>query len=206
MRPSVARPAQQNALAVAIRHLAAEKSPACLLDASGAFLFVNDAWEGRARESGSGPGSLIGTPWLEHFPAGPVRCRHAALLEQTLHPAAPGPRRHTQVAEANTPTCAALVSRRFEPVLANGAEAIGVAVVETVVRERPIEDVYDVADRPAEAYRDREGRFTRCPCCGRVRDPSDPERWDVVPALLAASGDGVAELCELCAELHYPAS
>jgi hypothetical protein len=201
----VARPAHQNALAVAIRHLAAEKSPACLLDASGTFLFVNDAWDRRAVDAGAEPrdlgSSLIGTAWLDRVPPGEVRCRHALLLDEALR--RPAARRRTQMGEANTATRAALVSTRFEPVLAQGSEPIGVAVVETVVRERPIEEVYDVAGRPAEAYLDASGRFTQCPCCRRVRDPGDPERWEVVPALVAAR-DGEPVLCELCVELHYP--
>lgn len=201
------RPAAlQNALSVAIRHLAAERSPACLLDASGTFLFVNEAWDRHAFENGGAPGclgsSLIGTAWLDHIKGDDVRRQCAELLERALHPRAGASRRVVQVGESNTPRRAALVSTRYEPVLAPGHDAIGVAIVHEVVRERPIEDVYDVVDRSPDAYRDRDGHLAQCSCCRRVRDPDAPDRWDLVPALVASAHATQHVTCALCAELH----
>jgi hypothetical protein len=45
----------------------------------------------------------------------------------------------------------------------------------------------------------------QCPCCRRLRDPAEAERWDLVPELLAPAAPVAHALCELCAELHYPA-
>jgi hypothetical protein len=111
----------------------------------------------------------------------------------------------THVAESNTPERAALLATRLEPVLAGGFEPVGVSIVHEVVRDRPIEEVYDLVDRPVEAYRDATGHVTQCACCRRARDPADAQRWDLVPALLASPVPVSHSLCELCAELHYPA-
>jgi hypothetical protein len=206
----VARPAaHQNALSVAIRSLAAAHGPACLLDASGTFLFVNEAWDRHAAENGGAPSclgaSLIGTAWLDHIRGAAVREAHAQVLERALRG---GPRRRavTQVAESNTATRAALLKTRYAPVVAHGGDVIGVAIEHQVVRERPIEEVYGVSALPPDSYRDADGRLTQCSCCRRVRDPGEPSRWDLVAALVErpAPGEIVHVLCELCVELHGP--
>ncbi len=202
MRPA----AHQNTLSTAIRTLATEKHPACLIDTQGAFLFVNEAWDRRALEGGEDPSALgsalIGTSWLACIPGEEARRRHADLLERALH--ARGPRRAiVQVGEWNTPSTAALLSTRLEPVLVSGGDAIAVSVVHTIVRERPIAEVYEVVDRPAESYRVQGGPIVQCSCCGRIRDPGQLDRWDLVPALLCPPDPVTHVICELCAELHY---
>jgi hypothetical protein len=203
MRP----PAQHSALATVIRTLAVEKDPACLLDARGVFLFVNDAWERHATSNGGTPAclgdALIGTNWLDHIRGEEVREFHAELLARALRRPGPHPRPILQVGEVNTPTTAALTSTRLEPVMIQAGEPVAVAIHHTLVRERPIEDVYDVVDRPLEAYRDASGEIVQCSCCRRFRDPADPERWDLVPKLLTGPAPAEQKLCPLCSELHY---
>ena len=200
------RPAgHHNALANVIRDLAAEKCPACLLDTQGTFLFVNEAWDRHAMANGGAPAclgsSLIGTSWLDHIHGDEMRQLHASLLERALRARGPHPRPVIQVGESNTPTTAALLSTRLELVL-QGGEALAVSIVHSTVRERPIAEVYDVVDRPPEAYQDARGEIVQCSCCRRVRDPAEPERWDLVPALLAEPVRATHALCELCGELH----
>jgi hypothetical protein len=198
--------AHQNALATTIRALAAESCSACLLDASGIFLFVNNAWDHHALANGGAPAclgtSLIGTSWLQHIRGEEVRHRHALLLERAVR--SRGPRPVIQVSESNTPTTAALVSTRLEPVL-HGAEPCAVSVLHRVVRVRPIEEVYELVHRPAEAYRDERGAIVQCSCCRRVNNPRELEEWDFVPDLVATPLRTEQGVCPLCAELHYGA-
>jgi hypothetical protein len=210
IEPIVARPAaHHNALSVAIRSLAAAHGPACLLDASGTFLFVNEAWDRHAAENGGAPrclgSSLIGTAWLDHIHGAEVRASHAQVLERALR-GGPRPRGVTQVGESNTATRAALLKTRYAPVVAHGGDVIGVAIEHEVVRERPIEEVYGLSALPPDSYRDAAGRLTQCSCCRRVRDPEEPSRWDLVPDLVErpAPGETAHVLCELCTELHGP--
>jgi hypothetical protein len=195
-----------SAIATAIRNLAAEKSSACLLDAQGTFLFVNEAWDRHALANGGAPSclgaSLIGTRWLEHVRGGEVREGLADLLSRVLREPGPRPRALLQMGECNTPTTAALLSTRLEPVLHDG-EAVAVRILHTVVRERPIAEVYDVVHRPLDSYRAEDGQVAQCSCCRRVRDPAEPERWDLVPALLSEPPAEASQvLCGYCAELH----
>jgi hypothetical protein len=197
---------QQNALATVIRGLAAEKSPACLLDTQGTFLFVNDAWDRHALQNGGAPGclgaALIGTSWLTHIRGEEVQRFHAALFERALRSRSPRPRPVIQVGESNTPTTAALVSSRLE-LIQQGDEPFAVSVVHTTIRERPVAEVYELVEGPPDAYRQPGGKIVQCSCCRRVRHPSDGGRWDFVPSLLAAPLVATQTVCELCAELHY---
>jgi hypothetical protein len=204
--PGVRPVAHQNVISTAIRALAAERHPACLLDTQAAFIFVNEAWDRRAIEGGQDPsalgGELIGTSWVVHVAGEQARRRRAELFERALR--GRGARRAVvQVGEWNTPTTAALLSTRLEPVLVNGGDAIAISVVHTIVRERPIAEVYEVVDRPAGSYRVEGGAIVQCSCCGRVQDPEQPDRWDLVPALLLAPGPATHVICDLCAALHY---
>jgi hypothetical protein len=193
--------AHQQALADVIRGLSASREAGCLLDAGGSFLFVNAAWQREAAAASGDDAALIGTRWLDGLRGEEVRRAHADLLARALAPPHPGGL--TLVAEANTATRAALVSTRLDPVLHAG-EPLAVRVVRTVVRDRPVDEVYDVIDRPPGAYRGPDGAVAQCPCCRRVRDPGEPERWDLVPALLELPVAAHDELCELCRSLHYP--
>jgi len=198
--------AHHSAVATAIRNLAAEKSSACLLDSQGAFLFVNEAWDRHAAQNGGGPSclgaSLIGTRWLDHVRGDEVREGLADLLARALRDPGPRPRPLLQMGECNTPTTAALLSTRLEAVL-HGGEAVAVRILHTVVRERPISEVYDVVHRPLDSYRADDGQVTQCSCCRRMRDPVEPDRWDLVPALLTQPlVEAKQVLCGYCAELH----
>jgi hypothetical protein len=194
-------------LASVIRGLAAERSPACLLDPRGSFLFVNEAWDQHALANGGAEAcvgsSLIGTFWLNHIRGEQVRRLHAELLDQALRPRGSRPRPLIQVGESNTPTTAALVSTRFAPVLTHAGEPIALGIVHSIVRERPVGEVYEMVERPADLYRDPAGQITQCSCCRRVRFWAEPEQWDFVPELLARPQAALFALCELCGELHY---
>jgi hypothetical protein len=201
--------AHTSALSAVIRGLASDKHPGCVLDAQGTFLFVNEAWDRHAAENGGGRAclgeTLIGTPWLDHIVGDDVRARHADLLRRALRSPGPKPRPVLQMAECNTPTTAGLLSTKLEPVFHNG-EAVAIRISHTLVRERPIAEVYDVVHRPLEAYRGDEGRVAQCSCCRRVLDPREPDRWDLVPELVAAPPPGVVHaLCGYCAQLHVGA-
>ncbi len=197
----------QQALATAIRALCTERQPACLLDTQGTFLFVNEAWDLQGVRLGrSCPGSsLIGTNWLEHVVGDRVKHRHAELLASALAPHRPrGPL--LQVCECNTATTATLVSTRFVPVVLGDEQPLAVKVVHTLARSRPIEEVYEVVHRPLEAYRRVDGVVRQCACCGRLGDPVEPGRWDLVPELLGVVPGAEEVLCELCSELHFAES
>ena len=204
--PGFVRHLQQNALATVIRSLAAENDPACLLDTQGTFLFVNDAWDRHALANGGAPAclgsSLIGSSWLGHIRGEEVQRFHAALFARALRSHSPRPRPVIQVGESNTPTTAALVSCRFEPVLQAG-EPFAISVVHSMLRERPVAEVYDLVEGPADAYRHPAGGIIQCSCCRRFRNPSQPDRWDFVPSLLAEPLIATQTVCELCGELHY---
>jgi hypothetical protein len=207
MRCDVRAVAQHQVLASVIRGIAAERSPACLLDPRGSFLFVNEAWDQHALANGGAQvcvgSSLIGTFWLDHIRGEQVRRFHAELLGRTLRPRGSRPRPLIQVGESNTPTTAALVSTRFAPVFSQAGDPIALSVVHTIVRERPIGEVYEVVEHPPDVYRDAAGQITQCSCCRRVRLWAEAERWDFVPELLARPRAVLFALCELCGELHY---
>lgn len=200
------RQPRQNALATVIRGLAAEKSPACLLDTQGTFLFVNDAWDRHAMANGGAPAclgaSLIGTPWLAHIRGEEVRRYHAALFQRALRSRAPHPRPVLHVGESNTPTTAALVSSRFELVL-QGGEPVAISIVHATLRALPIGEVYELVESPSHAYRHPGGEIEQCSCCRRVRAPGEPDRWDFVPALVAEPPAATQTVCELCSQLHH---
>jgi hypothetical protein len=107
-----------------------------------------------------------------------------------------------QVLESNTPSMAALVSSRFELLLQAG-EPFAVSIVHTTLRERPIAEVYDVVEGPAETYRHPGGEIVQCSCCRRVLHPAEPDRWDFVPSLVAEPLPAAQTVCELCGQLHY---
>jgi hypothetical protein len=199
--------AHHQVLASVIRALSAEKWPACLLDCQGTFLFVNEPWDRRVREErGSDESlseSLIGTGWLDSIQGEDARRVYSDLLARALTLRDQHARPIVQICESNTPTTARLVSTRIEPVLMQGADPIAVSVVHTTVRERPIEEVYDLVHRVADAYRDDRGQIAQCSCCRRLKDPAEPERWDLVPELLMDPPPVSHQLCELCAEIHY---
>jgi len=197
-------------LADVIRRLSALRDPACLLDDAGTYLFANEAWD-PGPPAGAGPGgepgrALVGRSWLDGFPSDEVRRLHAEFLFSALKPP-PGARRRAlvHILERNTPASAVLVAMRMEPVVLDGGP-LAVAITHTAVRERPIDEVYPLVERPSESYRDAAGAITQCACCRRMHDPvvTEEEAWDLVPALVDRPPQGAVQaLCGLCRELHY---
>jgi hypothetical protein len=196
--------AQPATLADVIRSLSAERSPACLLDSAGQFLFANDAYEEEQRSAEPAGGPLVGTSWLDRFQGEEVRRLHAEMLFRALCPP-PGARSRPvkHVVERNSPTSSVLVQVRMDPVLLEGGP-MAVAVTHTAVRERPIAEVYEPVDRPPEEYRDPSGAVAQCACCRRIRDPREEDRWDLLPEAVSRPPAEVAHvLCGMCRELHY---
>jgi len=192
-----------SAFSEVIRRLSSARDPACLLDAGGNYLFVNEAWnrEGAAAEERP---PLVGTSWLDRFQSEEVRRLHAEFLFHTLKPAAGArPRPEVHILERNTSTSAVLVAMKMEPVLLDGGP-VAVAITHTPVRERPIDEVYPLVERGPEEYRAADGTLTQCACCRRVKDPAEEGRWDLVATLVEAPPSGAAQaLCGLCRQLHY---
>ncbi len=187
-----------------IHGLALEDAPACLLDGQGVFLFVNEAWDRHAEERGWGAertgAALIGARWVDALACPEVRDRQARLIALSTRPGVRH-RPRVLVSEWNTPTTAQLVSTRFEPVMLHEGEPLGIKIVQSVARERPIEEVYELVRRPIDDYLQRDGTVAACVCCGRLQDPEQADRWDLVPDLIRTPLSHPA-LCELCAELH----
>jgi hypothetical protein len=193
---------RQHALSNAIRALSASRTPGCILDASGAFLFVNEPWERLPPEAGGQPASgasLVGSAFVDSVSCPGVRDALSAAIRDAL--AARGPLPRVLPGEWNDAETARLVSTRIDPLLAADG-IIGLVLQRTVVRERPIAEVYAVDDRGDAAYAGGDGRIAQCCCCRRVRDAADPARWEFVPRLAARPAESALELCELCAELH----
>ncbi|HUL59485.1 MAG TPA: hypothetical protein VLU43_09435 [Anaeromyxobacteraceae bacterium] len=191
-----------------IRALAGERDPACLLDASGTILFVNDAWDRYAAAHGGGGRSdgvaLVGTRWLDHVAGEVPRSVHQGALARALAAEAPPV---ALTSEANDPERARLVTTVLRPIRSGpGRPAAGVAVVHRVVRERPIAEVYEPVAAEGEALRGDDGTIAQCACCRRTRRPSDPDQWDFVVGQVAGSPPDVAWCyCPLCLELHVGA-
>lgn len=194
-----------SAFSEVIRRLSAARDPACLLDAGGNYLFVNEAWN-RDGSPGAADGAedLVGTSWLDRFASEEVRRLHAEFLFHALKPV-PGarPRPEVHILERNTSTSAVLVAMKMEPVLLDGGP-VAVAITHTPVRERPIDEVYPLVERNLAEYQDPDGKVTQCACCRRVRDPAEAGRWDLVASLVENPPAGATQgLCGLCRELHY---
>lgn len=197
-------PVQASAFSEVIRRLSSARDPACLLDAGGNYLFVNEAWNRDGSAATEDGQALVGTSWLDRFESDEVRRLHAEFLFHALKPP-PGarPRPEVHILERNTSTSAVLVAMKMEPVLLDGGP-VAVAITHTPVRERPIDEVYPVVERSPEEYRAADGTLTQCACCRRVKDPAEEGRWDLVAALVEAPPPGAAQgLCGLCRELHY---
>lgn len=186
--------------ATAIHDLAACMDPAVLLDLEGTVLFVNDAWERFARV-GEGVGEAsVGMRLVEGVRgAEPQEALHQVLARVAREAGAA-----SITFECNSPDLARLVTLHLSPVMA-GPEPIGLSLVQRVVRELPVAEVYPVVEGSAGDYRAQDGTLEQCSCCRRTRRPADPEEWDFVPALVAAPPpDTVFGYCPLCRELHAP--
>jgi hypothetical protein len=188
--------------AAAIHELAIRTDAAVLLDLENTVLFTNEAWERFARECGGFGEAAVGSHLLDAVAEGEPRDVLAQVLARVAH--GPGPRARTFTVECNGPDLARLVTMQVSPVLAGG-EPVGLVIVQKVVRELPVGEVYQVVAATAEEYRAPDGSLEQCSCCRRTRRPADPAEWDFVPALVAAPPDQtVYRYCPLCHELHNP--
>jgi hypothetical protein len=98
------------ALSDVIRRLSAARDPACLVDGSGHFLFVNDAWD-PGPERGA---DLVGKSWLDGFSGEEVRRLHAEFLFHVLRAPVPARARpEVHIVERNTATSAVLVAMKM---------------------------------------------------------------------------------------------
>lgn len=187
-------------LSAAIRLAATSSSPACILDVRGAYLFANDFWQVLEAERGLRRAeSLVGAPFIERLDGDDLRAAWSRALQDVLSGTAAS---RSIAGEHNTTELARLTSTRIEPITSSNG-VLGLVLVCTVVRERPVSDLYVVSHRPAAAYEDFEGRIAQCPCCRRARDRVDSSAWDIVPRWLAAPPPSARWItCDLCAELH----
>lgn len=186
----------------AIHDLAATGDAAVLVDLAGTILFANDAWDRLARMVGAAGDAAVGKRLVDSVHGAEAR----ELLQQVLARAArtTAGRIASVTLERNGPDLARLVRMRVSPVMA-GSEAIGLAVVQRIVRELPAREVYPVVEGTADEYRAPGGGIEQCTCCRRTRRPAEPAEWDFVPALVAAPPpDATYGYCPLCRELHDP--
>lgn len=192
--------ARSRPLAAAIHDLAACLDPAALLELGGTVLFVNEAWERFARSAGGLGQATVGGVLVEVVPGAEPQ----DALRQVLARVASGAGASSLTMECNGPDLARLVTLQFSPVLA-GTETVGITVVQKLVRELPVAEVYEVVERTASDYRGTGESLDQCSCCRRTRRPADPDQWDFVPALVAAPPPETAfGYCPLCRELHSP--
>lgn len=197
----MAQPASSHSvLSAAIRFAATSSSPACILDARGAYLFANDHWLSVIADRGTlRPESLVGAGFVEHLECDDLRQAWSEALREVLTGAA---KSRSIAGEHNTPTLARLTATSVEPITSTFG-ILGLVLVRTIVRQRPISELYVVSDRPDGAYAEVDDPVMQCPCCLRVRDRLEPAVWDVVPRWIAAPPPSARwRTCELCAELH----
>ncbi len=193
-------PSRSRPFTAAIHALAACLDPAILLDLVGTVLFVNDAWDRFARASGGLGQAAVGSLLVERVQGTEPRDALRAILARVVEGAEPA----SVTMEVNGPDLARLVTLNVSPLRA-GAEVVGVTVVQKLVREVPVAEVYEVVAGSAGDYRGQDGRLEQCVCCRRTRRPADPDEWDFVPALVAAPPpDAAFRYCPLCRELHSP--
>jgi hypothetical protein len=201
---------RQTPFSAAMHQLAALREPACLLDAEGVVLYVNDAWDhlaaeasGRARASSSG---VVGTRWLDGIQGEDPRRVHAVLLHRAMRRSGNGPGGavlHTS--ESNDAEHARLVATRIEAIASPGGGLAAVAVIHRTVRDLPLAEVYPPVDGDGTTHRAADGTWEQCGCCRRTLRPDGSGEWDFVKALVAAPAPATRFVyCPLCLELHCP--
>ena len=185
---------------LAIHELAACPHPGVLLDLDGTVLFLNDAWERFGRAACRQCELAVGMRLVEAAQGAEPRRALSQLLARAAH----GDGACSVTLECNGPDLARLLSMTVSPVMA-GHEPVGLTVIQKLVRELPVAEVYPVVEGAAADYRDPAGTLAQCSCCRRTRRPAAPEEWDFVPALVAAPPpDTDFGYCPLCRELHGP--
>ncbi|MFO0582067.1 MAG: hypothetical protein U0229_07345 [Anaeromyxobacter sp.] len=207
VRAATVRPSP---FAHAMHQLASLREPACLLDADGVVLFVNEAWDRFASVNGggthAGSAGLVGTRWLDGIQGEDPRRVHAVLLHRAMRREGNGPGGaviHTS--EANDGVTARLVATRLEAILSPAGALVAVAVVHRTVRELPLAEVYPPLDADGDAYRCPGGGIEQCTCCRRTVRPDGSGEWDYVLSLAAVPPRSTRFVyCPLCLELHCP--
>ncbi len=199
-RPSTSR---SRPFTAAIHDLAARPDAAVLLDLEGTILFANEAWERFSALTGEAAGDVpVGTRLVDSIRGEEPRELLRRLLARVAY--GPGARQVSVTRECNGPDVARLMTMQIAPIRA-GSELIGLTLVQRVVRELPVAEVYQVVEGTAEEYRDPAGALEQCSCCRRTRRPADAAEWDFVPALVAAPPDDAwFGYCPLCRALHHP--
>jgi len=189
-----------------------ESGSACLLDPGGSILWVNRAWDRFAAANDGAPqalgASVVGTPFLDHIAGSEVQTYCAAALAHAKRLVDPPPLGGVVlVGECNSDRLARLMTSRFTPVFTPSGELAGLSAVYTMLREAPISESYPPVARDAGRYRAANGLIRQCSCCRRVRDPGEPNAWDLVPALVVSRHPDVSHgICPVCVELHYPSA
>jgi hypothetical protein len=201
---------RQTPLSAAMHHLAALREPACLLDAEGVILFVNEAWDRFAAENGggerAGSSGVVGTRWLDGIHGEDPRRVHAVLLHRAMRRSGGGPGGavlHTS--ESNDAERSRLVATRLEALGAPGGGLTAVAVIHRTVRDLPLAEVYPPVEGDGASHRSADGTWEQCGCCRRTRRPGPSGEWDLVKALVAVPPRATRFVyCPLCLELHCP--
>jgi len=193
-----------------MHQLASLREPACLLDADGVILFVNDAWDRFAAENGggsrAGSSGVVGTRWLDGIQGEDPRRVHAVLLHRAMRREGDGPGGavlHTS--EANDDRVARLVATRLDAILSPAGALVAIAVVHRTVRELPLEEVYPPVDGGGDAHRSPDGSIEQCSCCRRTARQDGSGEWDYVRSFAAVPPRATHFVyCPLCVELHCP--
>ncbi len=193
-----------------MQRLAALSEPACLLDAEGVVLFVNEAWDRFAVEHGgaarAASAGLVGTRWLDGIHGEDPRRVHAVLLHRAMRRSGDGPGGAVlHISEANDGARARLVATRLDAIVSPAGSLVAIAVVHRTVRDLALEDVYPPVDGEGAAHRADDGSVDQCGCCRRTRRLDGSGEWDFVTSLAALPPRTTRwGYCPLCLELHCP--
>jgi hypothetical protein len=183
--------------------LAAERSPACLLDERMRVDGVNAAWDAFAVANGgaeccTGP-AIVGSTYAKHVEgAGP-----RSLVERDLARALAG--KVTSVdSECNTPDRLRRLRTHYLPVRSvEDGPVTGVLVVHSTVHEAPMEGARPATPPSEAAHRGGDGLIAMCSCCRRVLRPQAPGDWEYVPAYVARLPARVTHVvCTACTVLY----
>lgn len=199
--------ADDEALSGACRVLDAEPSSACLVDASGVIVHCNEAWDVFATENDGAPAALarsvVGSAWHSFLDGAAVRSACEPVLRRALAGEA-----QRIAGECNTPSVCRLLSTALQPVKSAGepGRVVGVALIHTVTRVVPIEQVHTPVALDLARFTRPDGLIRMCCSCRRVRSVVE-EGWHFVPELVARRRANVTHgYCETCFGLQFQAT